>query len=323
MLSIGPPEIVDAAGHGFLDLRAIGRRVFEGSAKRAADPAYAERYGVYLSDLLRPYRLAPETAVAHDRRGHSYGEMAAALIADVVPPGLAIDVVVLAFASPDITPGRASATYLSHVCPGNPLAFALCDQGAATAFTGLRLIREYARAGAGRSALLIVVEQADLQYRPAGPATVPQAHTAVALLLGAAAGPTRPAVQELRQHADVPPERAGALFAADVAALRAGYADLTLVVGPLLASAAADIPGVARTRLSAAGRPFTGPWWELAAELADDPPPVRRDTVRRVLLADYDPQLRYLCLAAITVGARVTDPDAGGRLVRDGARSAC
>ena len=62
--------------------------------------------------------------------------MAEAVIARAVLPGEDVDLLVLAYAIPDITPGRATATYLSHICPGNPLAFAICDQG-----TGRRVHR--------------------------------------------------------------------------------------------------------------------------------------------------------------------------------------
>src|SRR2546429_7558137 len=75
--------------------------------------------------------------------------MAETVMGMAIAPDDAVDLVVLAYAIPDITPGRATAAYLSHICPGNRLAFAVCDQGVAAAFTGLRLIREYARTGGG------------------------------------------------------------------------------------------------------------------------------------------------------------------------------
>src|SRR2546429_7296315 len=78
--------------------------------------------------------------------------MAETVMGMAIAPDDAVDLVVLAYAIPDITPGRATAAYLSHICPGNRLAFAVCDQGVAAAFTGLRLIREYARTGGWRGA---------------------------------------------------------------------------------------------------------------------------------------------------------------------------
>src|SRR2546429_4526707 len=83
--------------------------------------------------------------------------MAETVMGMAIAPDDAVDLVVLAYAIPDITPGRATAAYLSHICPGNRLAFAVCDQGVAAAFTGLRLIREYARTGGGRGGAAVGV----------------------------------------------------------------------------------------------------------------------------------------------------------------------
>jgi hypothetical protein len=46
---------------------------------------------------------------------------------------------VLAFSPHDVQPGRQTAAYLSAVNPGAPMAFAVCDQGSAAAFSGLRV----------------------------------------------------------------------------------------------------------------------------------------------------------------------------------------
>src|SRR6185503_4965240 len=64
------------------------------------------------------------------------------------------------------------------------MAFAISDEGTAAGFTGLRLIREYARGGVYRRALLLVVEQAWLAYDPGVPVALPSGHTGVALLFG-------------------------------------------------------------------------------------------------------------------------------------------
>jgi 4-hydroxymandelate oxidase len=328
MYSIGPPPRSDVLDGGCASLRVngIARRVFEDPSTRGSAAGHAALLGVYLSDLLRPYRLGLQPGTPCAGRGHSYGEMAEAVITAAVPPGHAIDLVVVAFAIPDITPGRASATYLSHICPGNPLTFAICDQGAATAFTGLRLIREYTRTGACRSAVLVVVEQADLFYSPPVPAAVPTMHTAVALWCtrdDPPAGTGRGAeLAALRQHADVPAEGTGALLAAEVAALSVGCTEVTVVVGSLLAATAtAEVADLDRPRVAVAGQPHTGIWWELAGVLSDGRAPAGADRPRRVLLADYDPQLRYLCMSAIDEPR----PLAGvaGRHDSDGVRVGC
>jgi 4-hydroxymandelate oxidase len=281
------------------------RRRFDEPAHLAHDPAYTARLEVYLTDLLRPYglALAPDFGPGH---GQSYGEMAEAVLECAIPPGQPVELVVLAFAMPDLTPGRATATYLSHVCPGNQLAFAICDQGAAAAFTGLRLIGEYHRSGGCARALLMVAEQTDLPYRPAQPTDLPAASAAVALLCGdPVGGPGTPdwvaGLGALRQHADVTPEHAGSLLAAEVADLSAGCADVTLILGGPLGAGAAELPGVDRVRRAPAGQPATGVWWELVGELSEWKPPTDPPAGERVLVADFDPQLRYLCVAAIDV----------------------
>jgi 4-hydroxymandelate oxidase len=96
--------------------------------------------------------------------GHSYGEMAQMLISSVMSPDEPVDLLVLAFSLHDVRPGQQTAAYLSNVAPGAPMAFAVCDQGSAAAFSGLRIAREYASSAGIRRALLIVVEQATLPY---------------------------------------------------------------------------------------------------------------------------------------------------------------
>src|ERR1035438_5031182 len=108
--------------------------------------------------------------------------MAEALIGPAVPTDEPADLLVLAFSIHDLRPGRQTAAYLSNLTPGAPMAFAICDQGSAAAFTGLRIAREYAASAGIRRALLVVVEQAALPYDC--PAPVPAQHRGVAMLYG-------------------------------------------------------------------------------------------------------------------------------------------
>lgn len=164
-------------------VRRTVRRSFPDSSALAHDPDHIERLSVYLTDLLHPYGLTLEPG-ALERGGQSYGEMAEALIAAAVPEGEQIDLLVMAYDIPDITPGRATTTYLSHVCPGTPLSFAVSDQGAGAVLTALRLIREYARTAGLRRSLLLLVEQCVLPYDPGVPVSVPSENAGVALLFG-------------------------------------------------------------------------------------------------------------------------------------------
>src|SRR3954454_24471687 len=166
-IAFDAPAGTPAGTHQPLGIARVERRVVPTASGSAFDPDLR----VYLGDLARPYGLAMREDLLDAGAGQSYGEMCADLIATAVPADEPVDLLVLAFASPDIRPGRATASYLSGMCPGNPMGFAVTDQGAATAFTALRLIQRYAQSGTCRRALLLVAEQATLHYEaPAGPA---------------------------------------------------------------------------------------------------------------------------------------------------------
>ncbi|GHJ47724.1 hypothetical protein Cs7R123_50660 [Catellatospora sp. TT07R-123] len=262
---------------GGLALSRVRRQAF--GAAPPLPPEHLAALAVFTADLVAPYGLAATDAGP----GHTYGEMAAELIAAAVGGHEPVNLLVLAFAVPDLRPGRATATYLSHVCPGGPLAFAVCDQGTAAAFTGLRLARDYLGGGGCDRALVLVVEQAAVPY-PVGPsAAVPDGPAAVALLCERT-GPTR--LRSLAQHPDVGPGQAAELLAEQVAAAGDG---VRVVLGAGLAAAAGGLTPLP-VRAAGPGRPHTGAWWELAAE----------PDAGQVLVADYDPLLRYLSVAAFT-----------------------
>jgi hypothetical protein len=290
-------------------------REFPGSSDRAGHPAFTELIG----DLLRPYGVPLRPAASG---GHSYGEMLAGLIGDLVPPDHPADVLILGFAMPDVWPERATATFLSESCPGNPLAFAVCDQGCAAGFTALRLARDYAADGGRRRVLVALAEQARLDYDPPAPASVPTRQAAFAMLCEArpAPGPAPAPV------AGGPGQDGGPLLAAVrvlpgvaagqvLAVLRRELADLPraepdegkpgeeqrlLVLGEGLAPlAGGDRPGWRSVPLPP-GQPLTGVWRELAAWSAG---PGRGG----LAIADYDPGLRYLCLASFRRSVRGED----------------
>ena len=178
------------------------RRTFTGPAKFLADPGNRARVGEYLADAARPYAREVPAALFGEppspALGHSYGEMAEALIGPAVSADEPVGLLVLAFSIHDLRPGRQTAAYLSHLTPGAPMAFAICDQGSAAAFSGLRIAREYASSAGIRRALLIVVEQAALPYDC--PVPVPAQHRGVAMLYGDCARrrPGSPACASIR-----------------------------------------------------------------------------------------------------------------------------
>jgi hypothetical protein len=281
-------------------VRAV-RRTFTGPAEFLADPDNRARVGEYLADMARPYAREVPAALFGEppspALGQSYGEMAEALIGAAVPEDEPVDLLVLAFSSHDVRPGRQTAAYLSYLTPGAPMAFAICDQGSAAAFSGLRVAREYASSAGIRRALLIVAEQAALPYDC--PVTLPSQHRGVAILCGdRAEQPARVAC--VRQHAGVPARRVAGLAGADLAELAAGQHEVAVVLGDALAALWAS-PAAGRVRVVPPGQPSTGVWWGLIDALASG-----ADRPARVVAADYDPGLRYLCLTAIDTRPRTS-----------------
>ena len=255
------------------------RRAFPGPARHRPDTA------AYLADLAEPYGVQPRSCAP----GHSYGEMGRALLDAVVPDQEPVDLLVLAFSIHDTWPGRATATYLSHCCPGTPLSFAICDQGCAAAFSGLRIVRDYLGTAGCRRALLFVVEQAVLPYD--SPVPAPEQHRGVAMVFGSDDADRGPRLTAVRQHAGVPADAAADLVAADLTELQAGH----VVLGDALAAAWPQ-PRRDGVTVVPPGQPTTGVWWRLVDALT-------ADGADPVVAADYDPGLGYLCLAGFAEDA--------------------
>ncbi len=282
-----------------LHLIRAERRGFTAPAEFLADPQNRARAGEYLADMARPYSIEVPAALFGEppspALGHSYGEMAQALIEAVVPADEPVDLLVLAFSVHDLRPGRQTAAYLSHVTPGAPMAFAICDQGSAAAFSGLRIARAYTASAGIRRALLIVVEQAALPYDC--PAAVPWEHRGVAMLYGDRGMP-RSRVFDVVQHPGVTPGGVADLAVADLAELAAGHDKVRLVLSDRLAAAWAA-PDCGQVRVMPPGQPSTGVWWGLIDELTTS-----EGHPDLLVAADYDPDTRYLCLTAFDTGPR-------------------
>lgn len=276
MFVTGPP----AAGTGL----AL-RRVVHGSLHTDSPLAAHPTLRPYLTDLAATRGLALREEVLGT--GQAYAELAAPVVEAVTSPDEPVDLLVLAYGVPDVQPGRNAALQLATHCPGSPLAFAVCDQGPAAAFTALALIAGYAATGACTRAVLVVAEQSAVPYPLTAPAPVPDRHAAVAVLLEGEGPPA-----DVRAHPALPPEAVGAVLAAEVAELTGERDGVTIVLGPGVGPVP-DVPGADVLR-GAPGLPFTGPW----ARLADGVPG------RFLVIADYDPALGYLCVAGVQPSPR-------------------
>jgi hypothetical protein len=282
------PPTLGAATHP-LRISGAARRVFDEQADSARHPAYR----TYLTDMVRPYGLTVDAEALDEGRGQCYADMAGALIPEVSAEEQPVDLLVMAFAVPDVTPWRCTTSHLSLLCPGSPMAFAVSDCGTTAAFTGLRLIRAQAAGPSSPRAVLIVVEQAAINHELPIPAAAPARHAAVALRCDRA-GPGL--VDSVRLRSGVTRPEAASLLATGLAELSAGHEDVTVIAGAELASAA--LPVGAEVVVAPAGQPCTGVWWEVAGRLAG-----WAARGQRVVIADYDPLPGSFCLAAIDVAA--------------------
>lgn len=287
----GAGPSIPGTGAPQLGLSLGGRRVFEGTSSGARD----QQLGCYLADMLGQYGLVPRDDVDLQSSGHSYGEMAKSLIPAVLAlDGLAgssqrpVDLIIFAFAVADLAPGRSTATYLARLCPGEPLAFTICDQGIAAPYTALKLLGAYSGSAGCRRAVLMVAEQATAFYDLPAPAEMPTRHAAVLLVFDA---DSEGGFGPVRQVRGVGPAAAYDVVTAAVTELASGHGDVTLITGNGL-----DSCGLMPQLAAPAGQPCTGVWWQLVGGLGS-----AGATGRRVLLADYDAALEYVCIAAIDV----------------------
>jgi 4-hydroxymandelate oxidase len=248
----------------------------------------------YVADMTAPYGLAVHEDLLDQGAGHSYGEMCAPLLTELVSEERPADLLVLATAVPDIRYGRATATYLSWQCPGTPLAFAVCDQGLLAAFTALHLIDGYARTGGCRRAVLLVAEQPTLYHELPVSTPVPDRAAAVGVVLEADGA--RGALS-VRRHPRPAEHRVPEVLAAEVARLAADGPAPAVLLGAQLAAAVGDRSLGGDVRVCRENQPFTGIWHELSRGL-----PGWRESGGQVLLAEYDPTLGHLFSATLRFG---------------------
>ncbi len=253
--------------------------------------------------MLAQHGLMLRADVDVGSAGQSYGEMAGSLIPAALASAKPVDLLVFAFAGADVAPGRSTAAYLANLCPGEPMAFAICDQGIAAPYTALRLLDAAGGAADCRRALLVVAEQATAFYDPPAPAELPARHAAVVLGFDAA-GPNGQDGQgglgglgpgRLLRCAGLAAARD--LVGAAATELAVGRTEVTLLTGNGLGpSGSLALPACVQQLAAPAGQPCTGVWAALAAGLDD-----WAVAGQRVLVADYDAPLGYVCIATIDV----------------------
>ena len=278
------------AGPTRLTLTRAAYNAYDGNSHFAAEPTLPK----YLSDMGKPYgaTLRAEATAT----GHSHAEMAEPLIEALAVGPVPIDVLILAQRMHDVSPGRATATYLASRCPGTPLALSVCDQGTASPFTALRLLAAYAETGACRRALLIVVEQATLPYNLITEAALPDRNTAAAFLLEPGQGAIETRQEQHQQDHQIQDQQPPAQPPPLPGGVPASSLPLSSPQSAMPRTAGDNPTGLWTTNdtepqdvivlRDQAGLPLTGLWWQLAAGLdkwaADN---------KRVVLTDHDPTI--------------------------------
>ncbi|MFD7732371.1 hypothetical protein ACFV6F_18520 [Kitasatospora phosalacinea] len=275
-----------------LRLTAAHAHDLPGHSPLAADPDLR----TFTADLAGPYGVELDEEALAGARGHSYDTLAERAIRALTDPARPVDLLVLVYATPDVRPGQAVALRLAGSCPGEPLSFAICDEGAGAAFSALLIADAYARTAGARRALLIAVEQADLHHRPHRPARLPDRHSAAALLWEADGGGR--ALRGTASRSDVPDDQVDDALKELCAELPE---DALLLLGPGLA--AARPPGARETRTARPGNPYTGSWAALAAALADP-----RCADRPLALADREPETGRIDLAHWAAAEPTAEP---------------
>ncbi|MFJ2186452.1 hypothetical protein ACIOJE_00645 [Kitasatospora sp. NPDC087861] len=191
------------------------------------------------------------------------------------------EVVVVAYAAPDFDHSELVASCVKRRLPGEPLSFALSDQGVLAPFSALRVAVEYARRCGWSRLLLLVVDQGTQPFPlPAtGPAAV-HGDAAVALLIHWDGGDAAPAgMAQGRPEPALFADWDGSAALVAGSGLSEGDAELPAHDGPLIRVAA--------------GQPATGGWAALLAAADRDRP---------VVVADYDRERDFLAYCTLDTG---------------------
>jgi hypothetical protein len=245
----------------------------------------------YVADMTASYGLAVREDLLDQGAGHSYGEMCAPLLDELVSEERPADLLVLATGIPDVRFGRSTSVYLSWHCAGAPLAFTVCDQGSLSAFTALHLIQGYARSGDCRRAVLMVAEQPTLYHELPVPTVLPDRAAAVGVVLETTGSQD---ALSLHRHTKVAEDQVAGVLAAEISLLPAGA---SVLLGADLAALVSGQPFAADVWTCRDNQPSTGIWLELAGRIQ-----ALGDSEGQVMLAEYDPALGYLFTATMRIG---------------------
>ncbi|WP_053729684.1 hypothetical protein [Streptomyces sp. WM6378] len=272
---------------GGLRLVAAEHRTFGAKAPAPADPFLVRLY----SDMAEQYGTTFDRERLERANRTTFAEMAADLVGALPPLTHPFDLVLVASAVPDFDTRLSAASYLTEALPGDPLAFAVGEQGDAGPHTALRLAAQYARQGQGRQVLITVMDQTTVPSDPLPPRQGEDARDSAVALLLAEDGPGAPL--SVRQESALGADGARALLAEALAGPLSGSAAPAVILGPGF-DARRDLPAgfSGEVLIPSPEFPCTGAWAVLTEQL-----PRWTGSGGRVVVADYEPEVGQLSLS--------------------------
>lgn len=267
-----------------LGLSAIRHTTF---GVNGAEPDYPGVVALF-ADRSAPYGVPVDRRQNLPGNRNSYAFMGAPVLRELA--GAADpDLVVVAHALPDCGLATSISGYLEQRCTGQPLTFAVTEQGRATPFTAVRLVQQLATGGYHRVAVL-AMDQGTIAYSDPALAGLDFGTDHVVGLLFTPGGAIKAGLA--RRLPGVSRERLTSVLAAELAELPSG--PVTLVCGPTVPPPRTPH----RLRVAPKDQLCTTVWAELAAELG-----TTTSFARTVLVVEYEPDLGYLCLCTFHVPA--------------------
>lgn len=118
----------------------------------------------FYRDLLRPYGDEVDEDRARRGRNTTFVDLAEQAIRAAPAPSGPPDLLVLAYALPDLHPLKTVSSHLNHQFGDESRSFAVSEQGVLAPFTALRIADAYHRSGRCRSFALFVLEQTTFPY---------------------------------------------------------------------------------------------------------------------------------------------------------------
>jgi hypothetical protein len=160
-----------------LSLRAAAGLVWSQPVPYEPDP----RMSTYHEEMLTPFGVAVDEDRLRTGTNVGFTQLAEAVLREMAPPIANPDLLILAYALPDLHPLKSTSSALNHLLGGGSRSFAVAEQGLRAPFTALRIADAYVRAGRYANLALFICDQTTLPYYDPVVHDTPLADSAVLL----------------------------------------------------------------------------------------------------------------------------------------------